>query len=175
MTAHDSAMTARHDPWAQAVGPQLLGSGAHSAQSAWHPCIKAARARACEGRAARHNPRWPIPGLWPRRSACALQSCVHLTAAPLHRLADPTACLPTAGTTCVSAETKLAMLRRKMEGGGRAALEDLRKQEQELLSVAQIEARARRHACMGAPQGAAFTPVHRASRCRGWLFDLWVV
>ena len=30
-----------------------------------------------------------------------------------------------AGTNCVSAETKLAMLRRKMEGGGRAALEDL--------------------------------------------------
>lgn len=46
-----------------------------------------------------------------------------------------------AGTNCVSAETKLAMLRRKMEGGGRAALEDLRRQEQELLSVAQIEAR----------------------------------
>ncbi len=41
----------------------------------------------------------------------------------------------------MSAETKLAMLRRKMEGGGRAALEDLRRQEQELLSVAQIEAR----------------------------------
>jgi hypothetical protein len=40
----------------------------------------------------------------------------------------------------VSAETKLAMLRRKMEGGGRAALEQLRRQEQELLSVAQIEA-----------------------------------
>jgi len=39
----------------------------------------------------------------------------------------------------VSAETKLAMLRRKMEGGGRAALDDLRRQEQDLLSMAQIE------------------------------------
>lgn len=48
------------------------------------------------------------------------------------------------GTNCVSAETKLAMLRRKMEGGGRAALEDLRRQEQELLSVAQIEKMAKR-------------------------------
>ena len=44
-----------------------------------------------------------------------------------------------AGTQCVSAETKLAMLRRKMAGGGRAAVEELRRQEQELLSVAQIE------------------------------------
>lgn len=41
----------------------------------------------------------------------------------------------------MSAETKLAMLRRKMEGGGRAALEDLRRQEQDLMSVARIEAR----------------------------------
>lgn len=47
-------------------------------------------------------------------------------------------------TTCVSAETKLAMLRRKMEGGGRAALEDLRRQEQDLLSVAQIEKTAKK-------------------------------
>jgi hypothetical protein len=40
---------------------------------------------------------------------------------------------------CVSAETKLAMLRRKMEGGGAAALRELRRQEQELQSLAQIE------------------------------------
>ena len=40
----------------------------------------------------------------------------------------------------MSAETKLAMLRRKMEGGSRAAVEDLRRQEQDLLSMAQIEA-----------------------------------
>ncbi|EFN52541.1 hypothetical protein CHLNCDRAFT_138969 [Chlorella variabilis] len=44
------------------------------------------------------------------------------------------------GTTCVSAETKLAMVRRKLAGGGRAAVDDLRRQEQELLSLAQIEA-----------------------------------
>ena len=40
----------------------------------------------------------------------------------------------------MSSETKLAMLRRKMEGGSRAAVEDLRRQEQDLLSMAQIEA-----------------------------------
>ena len=43
----------------------------------------------------------------------------------------------------MSAETKLAMLRRKMEGGSRAAIEDLRRQEQDLLSLAQIEVRRR--------------------------------
>lgn len=51
----------------------------------------------------------------------------------------PTSHPAPAGTQCVSAETKLAMLRRKMEGGGRAAVEDLRRQEQDLLSAAQIE------------------------------------
>ena len=40
----------------------------------------------------------------------------------------------------MNSETKLAMLRRKMEGGSRAAVEDLRRQEQDLLSMAQIEA-----------------------------------
>lgn len=34
-TARDSAMAARPDPWAQPGGPQLIGRGAHSAQSAW--------------------------------------------------------------------------------------------------------------------------------------------
>lgn len=72
-----------------------------------------------------------LPGGWP---ACCLQCCLYVTSfRPL-----AAAC---AGTQCVSAETKLAMLRRKMEGGSRAAIEDLRRQEQELLSLAQIEVR----------------------------------
>lgn len=53
-----------------------------------------------------------------------------------------------AGTQCVSAETKLAMLRRKMEGGSRAAIEDLRRQEQDLLSLAQIEVRSLQRALL---------------------------
>ncbi|KAI3430228.1 hypothetical protein D9Q98_004825 [Chlorella vulgaris] len=48
------------------------------------------------------------------------------------------------GTTCVSADTKLAMLRHKMAGGSRAAVEGLRRQEQDLLSLAQIEKTAKR-------------------------------
>jgi uncharacterized protein (UPF0212 family) len=40
---------------------------------------------------------------------------------------------------CVSAETKLAMLRRKAEGGGAAAVEALRRREHEFLSLAEVE------------------------------------
>lgn len=54
-----------------------------------------------------------------------------------------------AGTQCVSSETRLAMLRRKMEGGGRAAVEALRRQEQELLSLSQIEVPAAGGRCAG--------------------------
>ena len=50
---------------------------------------------------------------------------------------------PPAGSQCVSSETKLAMLRRKMEGGGHAAVEELRRQELDLLSLAQIEVSVR--------------------------------
>ena len=63
------------------------------------------------------------------------------------RLAPPS--LMSAGTQCVSAATRLAMLRRKMEGGGRAAVEDLRRREQEAMSLAKIEATAKRCPCCG--------------------------
>jgi E3 ubiquitin-protein ligase RNF14 len=43
------------------------------------------------------------------------------------------------GVQCVSAETRLAMLRRKAEGGGGAAIAELRKQEHEMMSLAMIE------------------------------------
>ena len=56
---------------------------------------------------------------------------------------------PPAGSQCVSSETKLAMLRRKMEGGGRAALDELRRQELDLLSLAQIEVPVRAHGGAG--------------------------
>lgn len=49
----------------------------------------------------------------------------------------------------MSAATRLAMLRRKMEGGGRAAVEDLRRREQEAMSLAKIEATAKRCPCCG--------------------------
>ena len=43
------------------------------------------------------------------------------------------------GVQCVSAETRLAMLRRKAEGGGSAAVAELRKKEHEMMSLATIE------------------------------------
>lgn len=43
------------------------------------------------------------------------------------------------GVQCVSVETRLAMLRRKAEGGGSAAVAELRKKEHEMMSLATIE------------------------------------
>jgi len=43
------------------------------------------------------------------------------------------------GVQCVSAETRLAMLRRKAEGAGSAAVAELRKKEHEMMSLATIE------------------------------------
>jgi E3 ubiquitin-protein ligase RNF14 len=43
------------------------------------------------------------------------------------------------GVRCVSAETRLAMLRRKAEGGGAAAVAELRRREHEFLSLAEVE------------------------------------
>lgn len=43
------------------------------------------------------------------------------------------------GVQCVSAETRLAMLRRKAEGGGAAAVAELRRKEHEIMSLAEIE------------------------------------
>jgi E3 ubiquitin-protein ligase RNF14 len=43
------------------------------------------------------------------------------------------------GVQCVSVETRLAMLRRKVEGGGSAAVAELRKKEHEMMSLAFIE------------------------------------
>jgi E3 ubiquitin-protein ligase RNF14 len=48
------------------------------------------------------------------------------------------------GVLCVSAETRLAMLRKKAEGGGARSIEQLRRKEQELLSLAQIDKTAKR-------------------------------
>lgn len=48
------------------------------------------------------------------------------------------------GVQCVSAETRLAMLRRKAEGGGAAAVEELRRKEHDFLSLAEIEKSSKR-------------------------------
>ena len=76
-----------------------------------------------------------LPAPLPACTACPYCQYLHTP----HTLPH-TPMLTPAGTTCVSAETKLAMVRRKLAGGGRAAVDDLRRQEQELLSLAQIEA-----------------------------------
>ncbi len=44
-----------------------------------------------------------------------------------------------AGTQCVSAETRLEMLQRKLQGGGALSVQELRRKEQEFLSLATIE------------------------------------
>lgn len=43
------------------------------------------------------------------------------------------------GVRCVSTETRLAMLRKKAEGGGASAIAELRRREQEMMSLAEIE------------------------------------
>ncbi|GAB4815328.1 hypothetical protein N2152v2_002374 [Parachlorella kessleri] len=43
------------------------------------------------------------------------------------------------GTQCVSAETRLEMLQRKLQGGGALSVQELRRKEQEFLSLATIE------------------------------------
>lgn len=43
------------------------------------------------------------------------------------------------GVKCVSTETRLAMLRKKAEGGGASAVAELRRQEHEMMSLAEIE------------------------------------
>ena len=53
------------------------------------------------------------------------------------------------GVNCVSAETKLAMLRRKAEGGGAAAVEELRKKEHDMMSLAEIEKSSKPCPCCG--------------------------
>ena len=65
----------------------------------------------------------------------------------------------------MSADTRLAMLRRKMEGGGRVALEDLRRQEQDLLSLAAIEVRTARAPGQGCRAPWLPSVPARAARC----------
>jgi len=48
------------------------------------------------------------------------------------------------GVECVSAETRLAMLRQKAQGGGAAAVEELLRREHEFLSLAEIEKTSKR-------------------------------
>eukprot|EP00887_Chlorella_sp_A99_P000419 scaffold13.g419.t1 len=62
------------------------------------------------------------------------------------------------GSQCVSAETKLAMLRHKMRGGSKAVIADLRRREQELASLAQIEKTSKRCPACG-------TAVQKAEGC----------